>query len=206
MQSSLAIGHPAALLAAGVSASGEGIDSLMSQLKDASPSVRARAWQGAWMQGAGGVQPLAELAATAENPEVARAARHAITNIVRHAGRPGHDSERHEVNAALVACLAAGYPDQLRRDLMSMLSEIGDEAVVDALREQLEDEAVREDARMALERIPGVASLQALRDALPGAPDAFKIQIAQSLRARGESVEGLPCVKMIPTKHTEVKP
>jgi hypothetical protein len=59
---------------------------------------------------------------------------------------------------------------------------------------------------MVLQRLPGRKSLQALEAGLKAAPEDFKINIAQSLRARGQTVPGLPCQKMSPTRETSVKP
>jgi len=70
----------------------------------------------------------------------------------------------------------------------------------------LSNSELREDARMVLQRIPGRRSLAALRAGLKAAPKDFKINIAQSLRQRGVRVRGLPCVKLVPTKKTNVKP
>jgi len=86
------------------------------------------------------------------------------------------------------------------------LSEIGGDESVDKIVACLKDNEVRENARMALERIPGAESLAALEKALESVPDDFKLNIAQSLRKRGREVEGLPCVKLVPTKETKVKP
>jgi hypothetical protein len=59
---------------------------------------------------------------------------------------------------------------------------------------------------MALERIPGRQSVQALRRALRSVPDEFKPNVAQSLRARGVAVRGISCRKLVPTRQTDVKP
>jgi len=87
-----------------------------------------------------------------------------------------------------------------------MLSEIGGDDTVETVASMLLSEALREDARMMLERIPGEKSLAALQSALKTVPDDFKIHIAQSLRARGVDVPGLACRKLLPTKPTVVKP
>jgi hypothetical protein len=59
---------------------------------------------------------------------------------------------------------------------------------------------------MVLERLPGERSLRVLRRALRAVPEDFKINIAQSLRARGVAVRGLPCRKLVPTRETTVEP
>ena len=65
---------------------------------------------------------------------------------------------------------------------------------------------LREDARMALERIPGKRAVTTLKNAFEKAPEDFKPNIAQSLRKRGQEVAGYPCQKLVPTKKTDVKP
>ena len=65
---------------------------------------------------------------------------------------------------------------------------------------------LREDARMALERIPGKRTVTTLKAAFEKVPEDFKPNIAQSLRKRGEEVAGYPCKKLVPTKKTDVKP
>ena len=81
-----------------------------------------------------------------------------------------------------------------------MLSEIAGDEAVRPVGRLLRNKQLREDARMVLERLPGRKSLRMLTRALEKAPDDFKINIAQSLRARGEEVPGLPCQKLVPKK------
>jgi hypothetical protein len=86
-----------------------------------------------------------------------------------------------------------------------MLSEIGDDKAVDPLAALLTDKDLREDARAALQRIPGKKSLAALKAALATAPEDYKPAIAVSLRVRGVPVAGYPSKKLVPTKKTNVK-
>jgi hypothetical protein len=111
----------------------------------------------------------------------------------------------------LIGLLAEGQPDGLRSEVLWMLSEIGGDETVTAIREIpgiLENKVLREDARCCVERIPGEAAVAALKEALEAAPDDFKLAVAQSLRARGVPVDEkkYPCVKLVPAKQTEVKP
>lgn len=92
-----------------------------------------------------------------------------------------------------------------------MLSEIGGDATVEAIREipdLIDDKDVREDARCALERIPTDFALETLQDGLEAAPADFALAMAQSLRARGVEVDKdkYPCQKLVPTRETSVKP
>lgn len=176
---------------------------LLDQIRGTDPEMRTAAWQQTGAIGAPAIPPLAKLAAEGEM-EPARAARRGLEKIVRTAGAPGGETSRAAVIGELLGLLAKkdDPPAALRRDLLWLLSEIGGDESVGGIAELLGDKAVREDARMALERIPGEKALGALRSALVSAPEDFRPNIAQSLRARGEAVdpEKYPCQKLIPTK------
>jgi hypothetical protein len=81
-----------------------------------------------------------------------------------------------------------------------MLSEIGDDDVVQPVARLLHDPELREDARAALERIPGKKSLAALQLALRNAPPGFKPAIAESLRVRGRKISECPSEKLVPKR------
>lgn len=182
------------------------VDDLVKQIQSDKADIRAKAWQYAYIAGAGAIKPLASLMVGGEL-EIGRAAARAIWEIVHHAGRPGADVERKSVVDELVAlCGAADQPPAVRREVLWMLSELGGSEVVDTVAARLADAELREDARMVLERIPGDKSLAALKAALSAAPAEFKLNVAQSLRSRGVPVPGLPCAKLKPTKSTNVKP
>jgi HEAT repeat protein len=180
------------------------VSDLIARIRDKDPNVRAEARDNAGKAGAAAVEPLAQVMKD-DDFEIARAARRALWKIVRYAGRPGADGERKNVVAKLIPLLRDGQPVPVRREIMWMLSEIaGDEAVAPAAA-HLSDKELREDARMVLERLPGSKSLAALKRALDTVPQEFKINIAQSLRARGVKVAGFPCQKLVPTRKTDVK-
>lgn len=146
-------------------------------------------------------EKLAALQAELRQPlEVGRAAQRGLWKIVRHTGRPGADNDRHAVVTALLPLLAGERPEAVRREAIWMLSEIAGDEAVRPLHRLLQEPVLREDARLALQRIPGSASLSALKSALEQAPEDFKINIAQSLRARGVEVPGLPCQKLVPSR------
>ncbi len=148
---------------------------------------------------------LAQLILQMNDPqdfELSRGAQRELWQRVRHAGRPGADAERTALASQLGAILRDDPSATVGRELLWMLSEIGDDDCVDALAALLQHADLREDARMALERLPGDASLAALQASLSNVPEDFQLNIAQSLRARGVEVPGLPCVKLKPTKPT----
>jgi hypothetical protein len=150
---------------------------------------------------------VAELAAKLADSDigVARAARRELWEIVRHVGRPDAQTDKLAVVTELEMLLKEGQPAAVYREVLWMLSEIGTSDSVKAVAPLLSNKTAREDARMALERIPGEESMAALKSALDVAPDNFKANLAQSLRARGTQVPGLPCEKLKPTKRTNVK-
>ena len=177
---------------------------LIAKIKSADESARAGAWLHAESVGAPAVKPLAGVLAD-KDIEGSRAAKRALWRIVRHAGRPGADGERNAVVLELVAVLGDHKTDVVQREVIWMLSEIGGDESVAPIARLLVDADLREDARMSLQRIPGDTSIAALRAALAAAPDDFRPNLAQSLRARGVDVLGIPCRKLVPTKRTEVK-
>lgn len=178
---------------------------LIAKIRDKDPNVRAAARDNAGEVGFPAVKPLSAMM-TDENFEVARAAERAIWKIVRHAGRPKADNERKAVVKELVPLLGNSQPVRVKREAMWMLSELAGDEAVEPVVSLLSNKELREDARMALERLPGKKSLAALQTALGTVPEEFKINVAQSLRARGVKVSGLPCQKLVPTRKTNVKP
>jgi len=197
----LAMGTAAATAGA---ADKETVNQLIAKIKDSRPEVRTEAWLGAGNVGAAAVRPLSKVM-TDEDLEVARAAKRALWQIVRHAGRPGAEEERKAVATRLARLLGDKQPVPVRREVLWMLSEIGKAGVVKPMARLLENEDLREDARMALERMPGKRSVTALKAALKTVPEKFKPNIAQSLRRRGQTVRGYPCAKLVPTRTTSVE-
>jgi len=202
---SLAAAAVAASAGTTEAAKSNGIQKLISKIRDDSAEVRTEAWLSAGEVGAEAVRPLAEVM-TDKELEVARAAKRAVWKIVRHAGRPGAGNEKRAVVGELVELLGDEQPAPVRREVLWMLSEIGTRKSIKPIAALLSNKELREDARMVLQRIPSKEAVAALKAGLKEAPEDFKINIAQSLRQRGEKVSGLPCVKLVPTKKTNVKP
>jgi len=198
----MAMGASTTMAAAG--ADPAPVQRLIADIQSPDDKVRGAAWQGAAPLGACAVRALAEIGAHRDF-EVARAARRALWKIVRHAGRPRADRERRAVQAELVSALrTAAVP--VRRELLWMLSEIGDADSIGPVARWLDDRAVREDARCTLERIPGARAARALERAWRGAPEEFRPALAHSLRVRGRNVAGSGNEKLTPTKATTVEP
>jgi hypothetical protein len=191
------------LAGAALAAEPPAVKDLIDKVSSPDDKIRGPAWQGAGPVGAPAIGALADLMMHT-NFEIARCARRAIERIVRHAGRPGANSERQAVAAELLK-LVQHRSVEVRRHALWMLSEIGDDASVPTMALALGDAEVREAARCALERIPGAPASAALRQALGSGPEAFQEAVAHSLRVRGEKVEGHPSKKLVPTKSTSVK-
>ncbi len=179
------------------------LDSLIAKIKDKDEKIRAEGWQNAEAAGASAVKPLAALTISGDvNLETSRAAKLALWRIVRRVP----DSSRAAVLTELLALLEDAWPDAFRRDVLWMLSEIGDDSCVPALADLLKSGDLVEDSRCALQRIPGDASLKALKTALESATkERQKLRIAQSLRERGVdlSYEIYPDEKLTPAKPYE---
>ncbi len=182
-----------------------GVYNLITGIRDDDAKVRTKAWQSAGKVGAIAIKPLAKTMNSGEL-EVARAAKRGLWKIVRHAGRPGAGSTKTVIINRLLELLDDEQPVPVRREVLWMLSEIGNRKSVKPIAALLSDKDLREDARMVLQRIPNKAALAALRAGLKAAPDDFKLNIAQSLRQRGVKVRRPECIKLIPTKKTNVKP
>ncbi|NQV35809.1 MAG: HEAT repeat domain-containing protein [Phycisphaeraceae bacterium] len=174
---------------------------LVKDIQSDTPETRTAAWQQMDAFGASAVKPLAKLCSEG-NMEVRRAAKRGLEKIVRTVGGPGVQPAKRAVIRALLRLLDDSQPVALRREILWLLSEISGRESVESIAALLKHETLREDARMVLERIPGETSLTALRNALRSVPAPFGLNIAQSLRARGETVdaEKYPCQKLVPTK------
>ena len=177
------------------------LEELVKDIQNHDPETRTAAWHQAGTFGAPAVKPLAKLCRE-EDMEVRRAAKRGLEKIVRTVGAPGDQSARSAVIQTLLGLLGDSQPVALRRDILWLLSEISGHESVESIAALLNHETLREDARMALERIPGETSLAALRKALRSVPVDFRLNVAQSLRARGEAVDPAtyPCQKLVPTK------
>ncbi|MHC4558916.1 MAG: HEAT repeat domain-containing protein [Planctomycetota bacterium] len=186
-------------------ARGKSVKNLISQIKDESAEVRTEAWQRAGDIGAPAVRALSK-AMTDENLEVARAAKRALWKIVRAVGAPKANKKKIAVEKQLIKLLSDEQPVAVRREVLWMLSEIGGRNSTGPIAKAMQKNELREDARMALERIPSPRAVKALKSAFEQAPEEFKPNIAQSLRKRGEEVAGYPCQKLVPKKKTDVKP
>lgn len=185
------------------------VDSLIAKIKDKSDKVRAEGWLSAEKAGAAAVKPLAALTISGDSDlEVARAAKRALWQIVRNFGRIDAEEQRKAVLDELKTLLSDDWPDPFRREVLWMLSEIGDDSSVVPIATVLKNTELLDDARCALQRIPGEASLAALKAALESVPNGYKNNIAHALKMRGveTGLEKYPDQNLIPAKSAGVKP
>ena len=182
----------------------QNIQGLIERIKSPDEAISGAAWQSAGPYGAAAVQPLAGLMAEPDF-ELARKGKRALYLVVRQAGHPGSAGERRAVERELIVVLGSS-PSEVRRQVLWMLSEIGSARAVGPMAALLTDKALREDARCALTRLPSRAAVRALKAAFATAPEDFKPALAESLRVRGEKVEGCPSRKLVPTAQTTVVP
>lgn len=194
----------AATVIASVSHAAEAVPvtDLVARIKSTDDKVRGPAWQGAGPVGAPAVKPLAALM-TDPDFEISRSAKRAMYKIVRHAGRPGAKKEAKAVETDLIPLLKSDAVT-IRREVLWMLSEIGDDDAIAPMAALLTDKEVREDARCALMRLPSRKATAALKSAFRSAPEEFKSALVESLRKRGEKVNGYPSQKLVPTRSTTV--
>jgi len=171
---------------------------LVARIKSTDDKVRGPAWQSAGPVGAPAVKPLAAVMTDADF-EISRSAKRALYKIVRHAGRPGAKKEAKAVETELIPLLKSDAVT-IRREVLWMLSEIGENDAIAPMAALLTDKEVREDARCALMRLPGRKATTALKSAFTSAPEEFKYALAESLRARGENVSGYPSQKLVPAR------
>ncbi|MBN2311523.1 MAG: hypothetical protein JXR94_21275 [Candidatus Hydrogenedentes bacterium] len=164
-------------------ASADSVSDLIAGISSDQADARIAAMQAAGPVGAPAVVPLGELAGS-PSFFVAKAAQGALATIAAYAGRPGAESERAAVAAELTKLLDPKYPVATRREVLHQLSLTGGEPEVAAVAALLDDPELQDDARMALERIPGDASAEALAKAITLAPPEFRTRLFASLAHR----------------------
>lgn len=186
--------------------SGLSIDALIENIQSSDDDVRAAARDGAGPAGAPAIAPLAEIAAGGDL-ESARAAQQAMQNIVYHAGRPDQADQADAVGAALLQLLSDSQPLELRRDALWMTWQLAGSEAVEPVAALLDEPDLREDARMALERLPGKGATDALQNALEAADDPMqKAALAHSLQVRGVDADQTADFRLKPIKSTSVQP
>lgn len=129
--------------------------------------------------GADALVALLKIAAK-QNTSEGLAAQRIAEAIVHTASAKGAE-ERSKVTRALINALQLELPVEVKQFAIELLGYSGTDDAVDALSKLLDDEALREDARRALERIPNEAAARAILNALPRAKGRFKVGLINTL-------------------------
>lgn len=171
-----------AVLAAGPDR--ESVNAFLDKMQSPDADVRYAAWKSAGPMGSMAVVGLGDLAANSDKA-ITKAARGALLNVAHYAARPGAAAEAHAVSIELLKLAAAPErPRAVRADALNLLGFTADSRTVPGIARLLSDTEMRDEARMALERIPGSAATNALRKAAQSAPADFRPNLDQSLSNR----------------------
>ncbi len=173
------------------------VKALLEKVTSSSADTRFASRSEAAQVGAPAVAPLAKLIGEVpeaikegkQRLEVAITARAALERAVHHAGRPGADAERKAVAAELAGVLAGEPPAKVKREVLHLIAHVAGDDEVSRVAKLLDDadKNVRETARLALERIPGPASLSALVEAAKGHADERKPDLLFSIGKKGQA-------------------
>ena len=159
------------------------LSSFLTQIKYGDAAARTQAVKHATYLGTGAIPSLGSIYASGD-PGAARAACEALKRICYNAGRPGATVEANTAATHLVTLTSKEYPRHVRADAMLLLGLVGTATTAALLSTFLTDMDVREDARMAIERIPGSEVDDVLRKAARVVPADYRSAIDQSLRHR----------------------
>jgi HEAT repeat protein len=159
------------------------VGTLLANIKHGDASARAAAIRQATLVGTSAILPLAQVFGD-DNRGAGKAAGEALKRIVHHAARPGAEREAKAAAESLIKLIDRVQPRKVRVTAIYLLGYIGKGDAVPPLAALLAEEDIREEARMALERIPDRAAEGALRRALRSVSADFRPNIEQSLRHR----------------------
>jgi HEAT repeat protein len=155
-------------------------------LKSADAEARRRAREAAVRLGAPVIGPLCDLLAQ-EDPALLRAVEGTLFAVAAAASAPDAAERRAAASEALAAQLGADKPSRARTYAAQLLEIVGRAEAVPALAAALRDEATREAARAALQRLSGPAATQALLTALSETPAEQRPGLIQALGARRDA-------------------
>jgi hypothetical protein len=159
------------------------VASLLANIRFGDGPARAAAVKHAALIGTEALLPLGMVYAGADLA-AGRAASEAMKRIAFNAGRPGAEAEAKAAADQLLQLASPNYPRGVRADALELLGVVGGEAETKPLAALIDDKDVGEEARMALQRIPGKASDEALRSAARRCSGDRRAAIELSLRHR----------------------
>ena len=129
----------------------------IAKIKAPDGAVRYGAQKTAGPLGSAAIAPLSDLVGGADRP-AAKAAKGALENIVHHADRPGAKPEARAVTLTLLDVAASPRPAPARAHALYLLGFAADGRAAAAIAKMRNDPEIGDEARMALERIPGSAA------------------------------------------------
>ncbi len=201
----LALGLGLTALPGGQAATATDLDAFLAKIRSDQGPLRVEAIMAAGPMGAPAVVPLGAVADGPER-EPGIAARRALMNIAAYAGRPGGGDDRKAVAAALLQLLPPPHTKLVRTLTLELLSWTGDDAVVPAVAALCADPDpdVRDEAKRALQAIPGPASLKALIELAGKTDGEFRLAVFAALgqRAAPEAAEVLIAATASPDLQT----
>ncbi len=146
--------------------------------------IRYSAWKSAWSQKSDAVAPLAKLASSPDKG-IAKAANAALPILAHHSARPGAYEEAESMASELLKIAeSSDYPMLIRAQSLNLIGCISPAQLVPRIAKLLATDELREEARMAIERIPGNPSTHALKAGLRSTPESFHKNLQQSLHNR----------------------
>lgn len=120
-----------------------------------------------------------------DDPSADRAAQESMQRITFKAARSPATAKA--ASRQLVQLIGKDRPYKVRSESLYLLGFAADTAAIKAIAGLLTDPEVRENARMALERVPGKEAEAALMQVAKAVPADYRPAIQQSLRHRRQS-------------------
>ena len=171
----------------------------LAMMRSADAAERYIGWQSAGPYGADVINVLAELAASSDKG-VALSATGAMEKIAHYAGRPGAKIEAEKATREFLKVANSAHPRMVRANAINLIGMIGDNRAIGGLVRLMKDMELREDARLALERIPGNLAETALKELAKAADETkeeFGSNLKQSLYSRNLQAK---TVGLLPTQ------
>ena len=159
------------------------VQAFLVKIKSEDANERIAAIKQAPEMGADAVLPLGEMMG-GNNPAASKAAGEALLRIAHHSGRPGAARESKAVASRLLRLTEKDQPRGVRAGALHLLGFVAGDDHVDRIARLLSDTDVREEARQALQRIPGRKVDKALRQALRNSPGDFAPALELALKSR----------------------
>src|SRR5438874_2149254 len=165
------------------------VQALVAKIKGSDLDARAGAINEAAPLGAPAIAPLAGVAGGGDRG-AAKAAREAIQRVAYYATRPGAGEDERAVAAELLKLIGTGRSRAVRAEAIRLVGILGGPDAATPLQRLLFDPDVREEARLALIRLPGPTADAALHLAMRTAPEDFRPALDLALQQRRRRAAG----------------